>query len=149
MHNFVKYKLPPLICMILIFPLTNRYLSGPWIYSRIGQLFRLFDPNVTLAAIGTGYTVFRKSCHFVEYAVLAYLLYRMFRAGNLTGTNVRWVLHAAFISIGYGFMDEFVQIFIPNRNGSIFDVLIDIAGILTVLSFMMIRSSRHREAVGT
>ena len=135
--------------MIMIFPLTNRFLSGPWIYGRIGQFFLWIDPNVTMITIGTGYTLFRKSCHFVEYAVLAYLLYRMFRADNLTEWNMRWLLYAAYISIGYGFLDEFVQTFIPNRNGSMIDVLIDVAGILTVLSIIMVRSSRRREALRT
>ena len=148
MRSFVKYKLPPLVCMVLIFPLTNRYLSGSWIYDRITDVLRWIDPEVTVTTIGTAYTLFRKSCHFVEYGVLAYLLFRMFRGDERSGWRIQWVVYSILISTGYGILDEFVQSFIPSRNGSLLDVLIDVAGILTVVMLIWARNFRARAALG-
>lgn len=93
-------------------------------------------PNLSYNKTIMSYIVFRKSLHFVEYAVLAYLMYRAFRGGSCNKWKVRWAALAGLLSIGYGFMDELLQSFIPSRNGSVMDFFIDMAGVVFVLGIV-------------
>jgi UDP-N-acetylmuramyl pentapeptide phosphotransferase/UDP-N-acetylglucosamine-1-phosphate transferase len=70
--------------------------------------------------------------HFTGYAVLTFFLYRA-----LAGGFTRWKSGAAWaaflIAFIYGILDEFYQGFIPGRDSSHLDVLIDGAGALLAL----------------
>lgn len=68
--------------------------------------------------------------HFVEYAVLYYLLYRATRKAGLS----------FLLAILYAFSDEFHQSFVPGRVPDIKDIVLDIAGM--GVAWLAIRKSR-------
>ncbi len=135
MKKIVRYWVPPLLLMALMFPLTNKALGSSFVYELFMSLFKGIFPGASAALSETAYIVFRKSLHFAEYGVLAVLLYRAFRGGRTPKRKTQWVARAGAVAIGYGFLDEYLQSFAPNRTGSPLDWAVDTLGICFALAF--------------
>ena len=67
----------------------------------------------------------RKTAHATEYAVLAGLLLGAVSTRMIRGKNI---IFSVCIAALYAVTDEFHQLFVPGRSGSITDVLIDTCG---------------------
>jgi lipopolysaccharide/colanic/teichoic acid biosynthesis glycosyltransferase len=132
--KFLKYYLPPVLWMAFIFPLGNRALGSSKIYEAFAAVFGRVFPRASAASLELAYIVFRKSLHFVEYGLLAYLLYRALLASRDWRRSSRPLILAGAVAVAYGFLDEFLQSFVPNRWGSPFDWAVDTAGVVAVLS---------------
>ena len=68
----------------------------------------------------------RKCAHFTEYAVLGFFTYKAVSCDVLDRKKA--VLTAQLISTGYASTDEIHQMFVPGREGKVFDVMIDSCG---------------------
>jgi lipopolysaccharide/colanic/teichoic acid biosynthesis glycosyltransferase len=141
--KFLLYGLPPLLWMAFIFPVGNRAFASSRIYEAFAAVFRWLAPAASEAALGAAYIVFRKSLHFVEYGFLVLLLYRAFRGGRGPLWSKRAAALAAAGAVAYGFLDEFLQSFVPNRYGSPLDWAVDTAGILTALAWVALTARRR------
>jgi hypothetical protein len=79
--------------------------------------------------LGTGLggwdVVLRKSAHTLEYAILGALLARA-----LLGTTRWWTWLAWFAGTAYAASDELHQHFVPGRQASVLDVVIDAVGVV-------------------
>ncbi len=73
--------------------------------------------------------IIRKISHVVEYLILTFLLYRAF-TGSFHISTCRLFIYPAGLSFLYAISDELHQSFVPGRNCSFQDILIDSAGIL-------------------
>jgi VanZ family protein len=71
----------------------------------------------------------RKIAHINEYFVLTLLLWIALK-GSFNMNTVSLFIYPALVSFLYAASDEFHQSFVPTRSGNIYDVLIDIIGIL-------------------
>ncbi|MEA3376181.1 MAG: VanZ family protein [Chloroflexota bacterium] len=81
--------------------------------------------------------ILKKTMHAVAYAILTWLY-----LGALRGTweDDRIIRVASVIlAVAYAISDEVHQTFVPGRNGTLVDVLLDGVGILSV----MLLDSRH------
>jgi len=146
LKKFAAYGLPPLLWMAFIFPLGNKALGSSRIFEIFADVFKWLAPRASAHALGVAYIIFRKSLHFIEYGILAALLYRAFRGGRGPRWSKRAGFPAAAVAIGYGFLDEFLQSFEPNRWGSPFDWAVDTAGILAFTAVLAwIGSKRDKE----
>lgn len=67
----------------------------------------------------------RKLAHITEYLILGFLMFNLLKQYSVTN-----IYYAIGLSILYSYTDEFHQLFISGRSGSIRDVLIDSIGIL-------------------
>ena len=67
----------------------------------------------------------RKIAHITEYLILGFLTFNLLKQYSVTN-----IYYAIGLSILYSCTDEFHQLFISGRSGSIRDVLIDTIGIL-------------------
>ena len=67
----------------------------------------------------------RKIAHVTEYLILGFLMFNLLNQYSVTN-----IYYAIGLSILYSCTDEFHQLFISGRSGSIRDVLIDSIGIL-------------------
>ena len=141
--KFAAYGLPPLLWMAVIFPLGNRTLGSSRIFEIFAAIFQWAFPDASAHALGVAYIVFRKSLHFLAYGLLAFLLYRGFRAGRRPLWSKRTAAASAAAAIGYSLFDEFLQSFVPNRTGSPIDSAIDTAGILTMIGLLAWAGKRH------
>lgn len=71
----------------------------------------------------------RKTAHFMEYLLLAVALSFPLYVYKLRG--IALTLTVGFICIGYACFDEFHQLYVAGRDGSIKDVFIDSCGAVT------------------
>lgn len=71
--------------------------------------------------------IIRKIAHFSEYLVLGVLSYVNMMEYFKDNTHLKALLFSCL----YAISDEIHQLFVPSRNGSIFDVLIDTAGAIS------------------
>jgi lipopolysaccharide/colanic/teichoic acid biosynthesis glycosyltransferase len=143
MKKLAAYWLPPLVWMACLFPVGNKALASSRTYRIFIAVYRWFVPRASRASAELGYVIMRKSLHFLAYGFLAYLFYRAFRAGTKQAAKAAWLAPAAAAAIGYGFLDEFLQSFVPHRTGSALDWAIDSAGVVT---FLAITAARSRKA---
>ncbi len=72
----------------------------------------------------------RKSAHFMEYFLFSIFLLRGMR-GERRGWRLRWAIAALAIAAGYSVLDETHQIFVPGRQASPWDSLLDTIGAAT------------------
>src|SRR5436309_2007372 len=148
MKAFLKYWLPAILWMVLIFAGSSDVLSNAntsrfivpflhWLYPRIS--------NEAVNAISIG---IRKCGHVSEYLILAMLLWRAL----LQGANWRARLSILFVATllgcaAFALGDEFHQSFVPSRTPSPLDVLIDICGALVGLAVCWLFARRKRATV--
>ncbi|MGZ5495187.1 MAG: VanZ family protein [Candidatus Aminicenantales bacterium] len=134
--RFFTYVLPLLLWMALIFPVWNRALGSSRIFETFADVFRWLLPHASQHALDVSYIVLRKTLHFFEYGFLAFLFYRAFRAGQKPLWSKKTGVQAVAAAVAYGFTDEYLQSFVPNRFGSPFDWAVDTAGIVTVIALL-------------
>ena len=83
-------------------------------------------PNITFEQLETVHFLVRKAAHMTEFALLALLFLRALSYDR--GDARKWISSAWVLATAYAASDEFHQSFIPGRNPSVVDVLIDSAG---------------------
>ena len=84
------------------------------------------DPDKAKSLYETTHYIIRKTAHFLEYALLSFLVFLFAKCYNIkTGMCI-------FISLGYcllfAIFDEWHQLSVEGRSGEIRDVLIDFCG---------------------
>lgn len=130
-RSFVKYWLPVLLWMTLIFSASTDTLSSSNTSRVIGPLLHWFYPDVSEETVSLVQTLVRKSGHLSEYAILALLVWRaIHKPVKGEFRPMRWpesALTLLLVSI-YAAGDEFHQSFVPSRQGSLGDVSLDMCG---------------------
>jgi len=117
---------PVVFWMLVIFSASADSASVAHSSRIIDPLCLLLWPNITLDQLETVHFVVRKGAHMTEYALLALLLLRALSHDR--GDARKWLSSAWVLATAYGASDELHQLFVPGRNGSIVDVMIDSAG---------------------
>ena len=95
-------------------------------------------PNLQIAMYSTTEEIIlRKGAHFVEFVILAFLLWRFFYIGHKF--QVRHTFWWAFVlAASYAASDEFHQTFVFGRTGKVIDALYDTASALFVLEMLVV-----------
>lgn len=85
--------------------------------------------------------VLRKGAHFVEFAILAFFLWRIFYAGHKFYPRYAffWALILAAL---YGASDEFHQTYVFGRTGKVIDAVYDAGSALLMLEFLVVVAKR-------
>jgi VanZ family protein len=143
LRDFIVYWLAPLVWMGFIFP-TNRFLNTNSTSHIIVPILKWLLPHADPATIDLLHIGIRKFVHFFNYAFLTFLLYRALH-GRKKILRPEWVLCAGLTAIGYGAIDEYVQTFIPARTGSVYDWLIDSAGVIFVCGIVFVGKNGLRD----
>jgi VanZ family protein len=116
--RFLIYHLPFIIygCLIIL----------------ISSIPNLRQPQIKFLAVD-------KIAHFIEYAILAFLIFRSFThiSAKLT-VNHALTFSLLFLGV-FAMLDEFYQRYIPGRHFDIYDLVIDILGGSLVLLFLRLR----------
>lgn len=128
---FLKYWLPIVLWFALIFIASSDTQSSQRSSRIIGPLLRWLFPEMTEETIGLVVLFVRKCAHLTVFGVLALLFWRAFRK-PVRGDTRPWSWSEARNSlIGvfvYAITDEVHQAFVPARQGSALDVVIDALG---------------------
>jgi VanZ family protein len=100
--------------------------------------------NLPSVRIGVWDFAIKKSGHVFEYAVLGLLLFRACYGSAAGLASLRPAAAALVIGGLYAASDEFHQVFVPTRNGTARDVLIDLAAIILALALAWVWRRRWR-----
>jgi len=135
LKSFAKYWLPVVIWMVVIFSASGDTKSTQRSSRLIEPFIRWLFPSLPPDQIWPIVLVVRKGAHLTEYAVLAVLLWGALRtvSAQATGWSWRVARNAWLLVVAYAATDEFHQVFVPNRQGSPWDVLIDSVGAAVAL----------------
>ncbi len=130
-NRFLRYWLPVLLWMGFIFGMSTN-AGAPNNTSRIiGPIVRWLVPGISDEALGRVVFGVRKAAHVTEYGVLALLCWRA-RRQPIRGDVRPWCWpDAAFalaLTATFAASDEWHQSFVPSRQGSGWDVLLDSGG---------------------
>ena len=127
----LKYYLPVLIWMILIFSASGDQKSFHHSSRLIGPIVRWLLPQLSEASVNRVVFLVRKAAHVTEYAILAMLLWRAIRQPRRPDPRP-WSWGQAGVALLvvalYAASDEWHQMLVPNRQGALGDVLLDIVG---------------------
>ena len=133
-----------MLWMAAIFFFSTDNFSGDNTGSLFYRIFHALIPELTPEGFAPWHFLIRKAAHFTEYAVLALLLFRAFRAGNDVRWRWRWAIGSWFIVVAYALLDEYHQTWTATRVGSIYDSLTDISGGTAALLALWISRRRHK-----
>ncbi len=145
---------------IFLFSAENGEKSGNLsdkLAEKILQIFGITDKNSseenqaeTIVSVGS---VFRKLAHFIEYFALGGAVCGFFLTYSMTPLRCIWL--SSGISVLYAVSDELHQYFVPGRNASVWDVLLDavgaicgifaVAGIMVLIRRKQIKSPSHEK----
>jgi len=114
----------------------------------LGPLVRWLLPHLSDEAVHALVVGVRKCAHLAEYAVLALLLWRALRKPP-TPEAQPWQWSQAALALAlvalYAVTDELHQAFVPSREASVRDVLLDtLGGALGLLGLWVIGRLRNR-----
>jgi len=122
---------PVLVWMSIIFSASSDAGSFQHTSFILAPLVRWLFPRLSDEAVHAIVVTIRKGAHLSEYAVLAALLWRALRSIRQRDA-VPWSWPQAGLALGlaafYAATDEFHQTFVPSRQGSVWDVLLDTGG---------------------
>lgn len=134
MKDYVIFWLPAILWMIFVSP-TNNALTSDNTSFIIIPLLKWLLPNASHDTINVLHVFIRKGGHFLNYAFLTFLLFRAFR-GRKKSWMPKWILYAIIIAFCYGAIDEYLQTMIETRTGSLYDWLINAAGVMCSAGIM-------------
>jgi len=139
---------PLFVWIALIFFLSNSSGSLDSTSRFIGPLLAFFFPDLDPGTRAVYHVLIRKAAHFTAYGVLAMLAWRTFRT-ILPAISRLLVLTLSLVAT-VAIADELNQSFNSARSGSVWDVLLDLAGGLTATLVLYLvawrRGAYNREA---
>jgi VanZ family protein len=157
LRKFFKYWLPVLVWMILIFSASADAGSSQRSSRLIRPILLWLFPSMPDDVVFGIVLVVRKCAHLGEYAILAILLWRAIRQ-PVKGDPRPWSWREAWWSVlivaFYAATDEMHQRFVPNREATVRDVLIDTTGGLFGVLFLWVvvrwcKRKQQRKALAT
>jgi VanZ family protein len=124
---------PVLAWMGFIFFASTGEFSASNTSRIIGPLLRWVFPEISEESLALAHLITRKTAHFIEYAILAWLAARAFSTSSREALRRHWFLSSLVLVALCALVDEYLQSFVPSRTGSIYDSLLDMSGGLTAL----------------
>jgi VanZ family protein len=131
LRSFIINWLPAIFWMTVIFSASSDSGSFKRSSRIIEPIVRWLFPHVSENALDWIILVVRKCAHLTEFAILGLLLLRALRRQSCSSASAwqwRQAWMALLLVVLYAATDEFHQLFVPNRQASVVDVLIDSSG---------------------
>jgi len=135
-ERIIRYA--PLILWIgVIFFLSSGLGSATQTSRFIRPLLEFLFPGASEETLIIYHGFIRKVAHFTEYAVLGFLSSRAFWNSAARFLQKFWQLFGFIMIFSVAAIDEYNQSFTSTRSGSIYDVLIDLSGGLTMILLLV------------
>ena len=147
-HNgirFIKKWLPVLLWAAVIFFFSTEHFSAPQSSRILGPLLQWLFPDIAPEQVSSIQFALRKFGHWLEYFILAALLYRALVDESRGKHSVRPAARTMAFVLVWAATDEFHQSWVPSRTASIVDVMIDGFGGLFGTFWMYLRHKRAGE----
>lgn len=113
----------------------------------IRPILKFLFPTAPEATITAYHAFIRKSAHFTEYAILAFFAIRAFSATSIKFIKSNRLWLAAALVLLVAATDEFHQSFEASRTGSIYDVLLDCTGGVTMVILIWLFTRKSHASV--
>ncbi len=124
--------MPPVGWMAVIWWLSSDSGSAEHTRAILLPVLRALLPSATPAQLEMVHGIIRKLAHFMEYGILAWLWFRAFvRGGGVSRRASGWA--ALGVSVAWAILDEIHQSAVPSRTASVYDVMIDAAGVMAAV----------------
>lgn len=146
LNKIFRYWVPVGIMLGLMYYFSTDVFSGENTRSMIEVVLGWIMPEAKRGTVIRFNYYIRKAGHFTEYAVLAALLFRAFRADSTFKWRVTWAAYSFAIILAWALVDEYHQTFTSRRGGSIYDSLLDVTGGLFGLIVVALLSLRKNRA---
>ncbi|HEX8088417.1 MAG TPA: VanZ family protein [Blastocatellia bacterium] len=140
--KIIKYWLPVLVMIGAMYYASTDIFSGENTRSVIEKLVLWLRPHTSERGLMKINYLARKAAHFIEYAILAALLFRAFRADSFVRWRIRWALYSLLIVACWAALDEYHQTFTRTRGGSVRDSMLDCSGALFMLLVIALSNRR-------
>lgn len=145
-ERLLRYWLPVALMLTLMFLFSTDFFSGENTKRVIEWVMRLFWKDENAPDLKETNFLIRKFAHFFEYAVLASLLFRAFRADSRLRWRLSWAAASFGVVVGWSLLDEFHQTFTKTRGASIYDSMLDSSGgLFALLVIAIISHLRQRQ----
>jgi len=123
----LRYWAPAVVWAAAIFSFSGDSFSSAHTEGIVFAFLHWLLPNASVATLDLLHELVRKCGHFAEYFVLSLLLLRAVR-GPGQGWKLRWAISAFVIAVAYAGLDEFHQSFVPSREATPWDSVLDATG---------------------
>ena len=138
------YWLPPLLWMAVMCVFSTDAFAAEHTGAVLRHVVRGLALPVTDAQFLLFHFLTRKAAHLTEYAILACLLLRAFRAGAAKPWHWRWATLSVVLVALLAGLDEYHQAFTQYRTASVADSMLDTAG--GVLALALLWLNRRKPA---
>ena len=145
--KIVRYWLPVLLMIGAMYYASTDIFSGENTRNIIERLVLWIRPHTSERALLKINYMARKMAHFTEYAILAALLFRAFRADSIARWRLRWAGYSFAVAVIWALLDELHQRFTRTRGGSIYDSLLDSSGALFMLVMIALFNLKKKSGV--
>jgi VanZ family protein len=122
--------------MAVMFVLSTDAFAAEHTGEVLWQVLRGLALPMTYPQYAVLHFLIRKAAHLTEYAILACLLLRAFRAGAARPWHWRWATLSLVLVALYAGLDEYHQAYTQYRTGSVSDSVLDICGGLLALALL-------------
>lgn len=112
----------------LIFYLSTRTFSPEHTRGLLASTFQLLHLHVSWRAFNLLLAILRKLAHLIEYGIFALLIYGLPGGKERGPWRPRRAVFCILGAAAYSLTDEFHQLFVPGRHGSLLDCGLDTLG---------------------
>jgi VanZ family protein len=117
----------------LIFQLSTATYGASFTAWLLGQALSTLHIQISPPAFAVLHLLIRKSAHLFEYAIFSLLLYQSLHIRPYRAWRTRIALWAVLVAGLYSLTDEYHQLFVPGRTGSLMDCGIDTTGAILAM----------------
>jgi VanZ family protein len=139
----LRYWAPAVVWAAAIFSFSTDSFSSAHTQGIIFTILQWLLPEASATTLDLLHELIRKCGHFAEYFVLGLLLLRAIR-GPSRGWTLRWATLAFVIAAAYAGLDEFHQLFVPSREATPWDSVLDATGAAAAQFAIWVTIGRRR-----
>jgi VanZ family protein len=139
----LRYWLPAICVAIVISLFSTHYFSAEQTGRVILPILRWLFPGASAHALRLMHFAIRKLAHITEFGVFSVTIFHGIR-GPQSGWKLNWAVVTLLIAAAYAGLDEWHQSFVPLREPSVRDVLIDTTGALLAQLLVWVYAKFHR-----
>lgn len=133
-----RFRLAVLWLMVVLF-LGSAQFGPKQTQQQIVPTLRTLAPWMATSGVDAIHALLRKLSHLTEYAILALVWLRAFRAQRFTLKTASWA--ALAVCLACAIVDEAHQASVPGRHGSVRDVALDSLGAVAMV--IVVRSRKQ------
>jgi VanZ family protein len=145
MNFSFKYWTPAICIAALITLFSTSHFSGEETSRIIIPLFHWLFPTASRHMLHLIHNGVRKLAHIIEFAGFSIAVFHGVRGGR-KGWQFDWAVLTLLIAVGLAGLDEWHQSFVPLREASLRDVMIDSFGALLAQVCVWLYSKWNRSS---